>query len=174
VPCQATEHQLCRPKGKDKVVTCGEFGLMDMTILVVAVFVTKKSQFLPNFDAYSTFEKSFSNYRVWLYASYLNIGALNDSSSLSLGTLPMQLDGVVVNPSTPMPKASINVANLGGTFLHYKEMCTPNHMLSLINRGKLPPNFAEIPLWFHSTPQDLDLARNQRAEPIYITESHFT
>lgn len=175
VKCHAkpTEHQLCRPKGKDEVVTCGEFGLIDMTTLVVAVFVTKRTQFLPDFNAYTTFEKSFSNYRVWLYISYLNIGALNDSSSLSLGTSPLQIDGVVVNPSTPMPIASINVADLEGTILHYKEMCTLNHMLSLIDRGKLPPNFAEIPLWFHPTPQDLDLGRKQRAEPIHITESHF-
>lgn len=166
-------HQLCRPKGKDEVIACGEFSLTDMTTLVVAVFVTKKDQSLPDFKDYTMFEKSFSNYRVWLYMSFLNIGALNDSSSISLGTSPMQIDGEVVDPFTPTPKASIDVAHLEGAILNMKELCAMNLIMSLINRGKLPPQFASMPLWFYSTPETLSLGRKERDEPVHVLLGHF-
>lgn len=119
------------------------------------------------------FEKTFSNYRVWLYMSYLNIGALNDSSSISLGTSPMQIDGELVDPFTPMPKASVDVAGLEGAILDLKELCAMNLMVSLINRGKLPPQFANMPLWFYSTPENLSLGRKERNEPVYVLPAHF-
>ncbi|MHC8343368.1 hypothetical protein [Pseudomonas sp. RT6P73] len=175
VKCHAkpTVHQLCNPKGKDELITVGEFGLADMTTLVVAVFVTNRKQCLPSFSGYTKFGKAFSNYRIWIYKSYLNIGALNDSATLSLGTSPMQIDGIMVNPFTPAPKASNNIDDLEGTILMYKEWCAAQLMTGLINRGKLPQHFENLPLWFHPNPQDLSLGRKERGEPVFIMPDHF-
>lgn len=175
VKCHAkpTAHQLCKPKGKDELINVGEFGLADMTTLVVAVFVTKSKQCLPSFNGYTKFERNFSNYRIWVYTSYLNIGALNDSATLSLGTSPMQIDGVMVNPFTPAAKASIDIDDLANTILMYKQWCAAQLVTVLMSRGKLPPQFENVPIWFHPNPQDLSLGRQERGEPVIVMPAHF-
>jgi hypothetical protein len=175
IKCHAkpTVHQLCKPKGKDELITIGEFGSVDVTTLIVSVFVTNKKQCLPDFHGYTKFDVAFSIYRLWIYTSYLNIGALNDSSTLSMGTAPVQINEVIVDPFTPAPGASIDINNLEKTILMYKEWCAALLVTGLINRGKLPPSFHNVPLWFHPNPQDLLLERKQRGENVLVTPAHF-
>ncbi len=66
----------------------------------------------------------------------------------------MQMDGIMVNPSAPAPKASINIDDLEGTVLMYKEWFAPQFIMALVNLRKLPQHLENLPLWFHPNPQD--------------------
>lgn len=157
-----TTHQTCKPKSKDEVLLIGSFEPHHRTTLVTTTLVTNAAQQLPSIKGYTLTSKTFSLYRIWVYSSYLNIQASNDSLAISWATSPIQVNGEILKDSPQIPRNSLDISELESTLLATKEWCAAEYVKNIIERGKGPESLMHQPLFFHPSPEDLELGRLER------------